>query len=119
MGSSPSRPRVAAGPLELLFSRLLNVRLQARLADGDVISALPAQPGPRGLGRPPVVIAGGGWEALRALGGARVDITMVAPELKFLNRSMSVDEPFKPAIGGRLGSGSCEGGGEGQPRAFR
>jgi hypothetical protein len=52
-----------------------------------------------------VLIAGGGVAgleallALRALAGDRVDITVVAPELKFFNRSMSVDEPFKPKRG--------------------
>lgn len=51
--------------------------------------------------RPHVLIAGGGVAgletllALRALAGDRVDITIVAPELKFVNRAMSVDEPFK------------------------
>jgi len=34
--------------------------------------------------------------ALRALAGDRVDMTVVAPELKFINWSMSVDQPFKP-----------------------
>ena len=53
--------------------------------------------------RPPrVLIAGGGVAgletllALRALAGDRVDITIVAPELRFINRSMAVDQPFKP-----------------------
>jgi sulfide:quinone oxidoreductase len=52
--------------------------------------------------RPCVLIAGGGVAgletllALRALAGDRVDITIVAPELKFVNRSMAVDQPFKP-----------------------
>jgi sulfide:quinone oxidoreductase len=56
-------------------------------------------------GRPHVVIAGAGVAgletllALRALVGDRVDITVVAPELKFVNRSMSVDEPFRPKRG--------------------
>jgi sulfide:quinone oxidoreductase len=49
-----------------------------------------------------VLIAGGGVAgletllALRALAGDRVDITVLAPELKFVNRSMAVDQPFKP-----------------------
>jgi sulfide:quinone oxidoreductase len=49
-----------------------------------------------------VVIAGGGVAgletllALRALAADRVDITLLAPELKFVNRSMAVDQPFKP-----------------------
>ncbi len=52
-------------------------------------------------GRPRVLIAGGGVAgletllALRALAGDRVDVTIVAPELRFINRSMAVDQPFK------------------------
>jgi sulfide:quinone oxidoreductase len=48
-----------------------------------------------------VLIAGGGVAgleallALRSLAGDRVDITIVAPELKFVNRSMAVEQPFK------------------------
>jgi sulfide:quinone oxidoreductase len=47
-----------------------------------------------------VVIAGAGVAgleallALRALAGDRVDITLVAPERQFVNRSMSVSQPF-------------------------
>jgi sulfide:quinone oxidoreductase len=53
-------------------------------------------------GRPRVLIAGAGVAgletllALRALAGDRVDITVLAPELRFLNRSMSVGQPFSP-----------------------
>jgi sulfide:quinone oxidoreductase len=53
------------------------------------------------VSRPSVLIAGGGVAgletllALRALAADRVDITLVAPELKFVNRSMAVDQPFK------------------------
>ena len=53
-------------------------------------------------GRPRVLIAGAGVAgletllALRALAGDRVEVTIVAPELKFLNPSMSVDRPFTP-----------------------
>ena len=49
-----------------------------------------------------VVIAGGGVAgletllALRALAADRVDVTLLAQELKFVNRSMAVDQPFKP-----------------------
>jgi sulfide:quinone oxidoreductase len=52
--------------------------------------------------RPHVLIAGGGVAgletllALRALAGERVDITLVAPELRFINRSMAVVQPFRP-----------------------
>jgi sulfide:quinone oxidoreductase len=48
-----------------------------------------------------VLIAGGGVAgletllALRALAGDRVDITILAPELKFVNRSMSAQQPFE------------------------
>jgi sulfide:quinone oxidoreductase len=51
--------------------------------------------------RPRVLIAGGGVAgletllALRALAADRVDITILAPDLKFVNRSMAVDQPFK------------------------
>ena len=34
--------------------------------------------------------------ALRALAGDRVDITLLSPERRFVNRSMAVDQPFKP-----------------------
>jgi sulfide:quinone oxidoreductase len=50
---------------------------------------------------PHVLIAGGGVAgletllALRALAGDRLDITIVAPELKFVNRSMSARQPFE------------------------
>ena len=49
-----------------------------------------------------VLIAGGGVAgletllALRALAGDRVDITLLAPELKFVNQSACVEQPFKP-----------------------
>ena len=52
--------------------------------------------------RPRVLVAGGGVAgletllALRTLAPDRLDITLVAPKLKFLNKSMSVDGPFKP-----------------------
>jgi sulfide:quinone oxidoreductase len=54
---------------------------------------------------PRVVIVGAGVAGLetllglRALAGRRLDITVVAPELKFLNESMSVEKPFKPQRG--------------------
>ena len=75
---------------------------------GDAIEAVPwrrtARP-PPGLDPVPVracVIAGGGVAgletllALRALAADRVDVTLLAPELKFVNRSMAVEQPFKP-----------------------
>jgi sulfide:quinone oxidoreductase len=52
--------------------------------------------------KPRVLIAGAGVAgletllALHALAGDRVQVTLLAPELKFTNRPMSVDEPFKP-----------------------
>jgi sulfide:quinone oxidoreductase len=51
--------------------------------------------------RPRVLIAGGGVAgletllALRALAGDRVDITLVTPDLRFVNRSIAVDQPFR------------------------
>jgi sulfide:quinone oxidoreductase len=56
----------------------------------------------RGTARQRVLIAGAGVAgletllALHALASDRVDITIVAPELRFINRSMAVDQPFKP-----------------------
>src|SRR5215210_5854321 len=50
--------------------------------------------------RPHVLIAGGGVAgletllALRALAPDRLDITILAPDLKFVNRSMSAQQPF-------------------------
>jgi sulfide:quinone oxidoreductase len=50
---------------------------------------------------PHVLIAGGGVAgletllALRALAADRIDITILAPELKFVNRSMSAQQPFE------------------------
>ena len=55
----------------------------------------------RSPARPRVLIAGGGVAgletllALHALAGDRVDITLVTPDLRFVNRSMAVDQPFK------------------------
>lgn len=49
-----------------------------------------------------VLIAGGGVAgleallALRTLAGDRVDITILTPELRFINRSMAVGESFNP-----------------------
>jgi sulfide:quinone oxidoreductase len=55
----------------------------------------------RSARRTSVLIAGGGVAgletllALRALAGDRLDITILAPERSFLNRSMSVAQPFE------------------------
>ncbi len=52
-----------------------------------------------------VLIVGGGVAgletllALHALAGDRVQVTVVAPELKFINRSMAVAQPFHPKRG--------------------
>jgi sulfide:quinone oxidoreductase len=49
-----------------------------------------------------VLIAGGGVAgletllALHALAADLLDVTILAPELRFINLSMSVDQPFKP-----------------------
>ncbi|MGI8904385.1 MAG: NAD(P)/FAD-dependent oxidoreductase [Solirubrobacteraceae bacterium] len=53
-------------------------------------------------GKKRVLIAGGGVAgletllALRALAEDRVEVTVLAPELRFVNRSMSVSQPFNP-----------------------
>ena len=52
--------------------------------------------------RPRVLVAGAGVAgletllALRALAGDRIDVTLLAPELKFVNSSMSTAQPFAP-----------------------
>lgn len=58
--------------------------------------------------RPHVLIAGGGVAgletllALRAAAGERVDISLIAPETKFFNRSMAVDQPSRIRSGNGL-----------------
>jgi sulfide:quinone oxidoreductase len=65
-------------------------------------AAVPIARSPEDPARSRVLIAGGGVAgletllALRALAPDRVDITILAPELRFVNRSMAVDQPFKP-----------------------
>jgi sulfide:quinone oxidoreductase len=60
-----------------------------------------AQPA-HGRARPRVLVAGAGVAGLetllglRALAGDRIEITLVTPELKFVNRSMSTTQPFNP-----------------------
>ena len=55
----------------------------------------------RSPARARVLIAGGGVAgletllALHALAGDHVDITLVTPDLRFVNRSMAVDQPFR------------------------
>ena len=63
---------------------------------------MPIAPPSHDPARSRVLIAGGGVAgletllALRALASDLLDITILAPELKFINLSMSVDQPFKP-----------------------
>ena len=58
----------------------------------------PSHGGPR----PRVLVAGAGVAgletllALRALAGDRIHVTLLAPELKFVNSSLSVAQPFTP-----------------------
>lgn len=65
---------------------------------GPIIERRPARAAQTALR---VLIVGGGVAgleallALRALGGDRLAITLVAPELKFVDRSMAADQPFK------------------------
>ena len=78
--------------------RATKTRDETRTAKAQRVSQSP--PHSRST-RPRVVIAGGGVAgletllALHALAGDRVDITLVEPELKFVNRSMAVMQPFK------------------------
>ena len=66
--------------------------------------------------RPHVLIAGGGVAgletllALRALAAEHVDVSILAPELKFVNRAMSTQQPFRPqrARGLRLDDTAAE-----------
>ena len=66
---------------------------------GDAASSMPRSAQNPVL--PRVLIAGGGVAgletllALRALAADRLDVTILAPELKFVNRSMSVEQPFQ------------------------
>jgi hypothetical protein len=62
-----------------------------------------------------VIIAGGGAAgletllALRAVAGDRVDIAIVAPGVKFFNRSMDVDQPASiRGVRGPSGSGTSQ-----------
>jgi sulfide:quinone oxidoreductase len=67
-----------------------------------LVTSMPDPPTSHNPARPQALIVGGGVAgletmlALRALAGDRVDITILAPELKFVNLSMAVDQPFKP-----------------------
>jgi hypothetical protein len=64
-------------------------------------STVTRPPSSRKVERPRVLIAGGGVAgletllALRSLAADRVEITILAPELKFVNLSMSVEQPFQ------------------------
>ena len=75
-------------------------RAQARSGPGGSGNARRTMTGSQAM--PRVLIAGAGVAgletllALRALAGDRVDVTILSPELKFTNRSMAVDQPFKP-----------------------
>jgi sulfide:quinone oxidoreductase len=74
---------------------------QAEVSSSTVASGSIA-PSPQSRARSRVLIAGGGVAgletllALRALAADRLEITILAPELKFVNYSMAVDQPFKP-----------------------
>ncbi len=63
----------------------------------------------RRSGCPRVLIVGGGAAgletllALRALAADRVDVTLLAPELKFVNRALAAGQPFEPRAFGVSG----------------
>jgi sulfide:quinone oxidoreductase len=97
---APSKAHERRGEREAADRRRRGRTARARggpAAENSATSA-PSRP----ASRPRVVIAGGGVAgletllALRALAADRVDVTLVAPELRFVNRSMAVDQPFKP-----------------------
>ena len=75
---------------------------EAEASSSTTPAAVPIARSPDDPARSRVLIAGGGVAgletllALRALAPDRVDITILAPELRFVNRSMAVDQPFKP-----------------------
>jgi sulfide:quinone oxidoreductase len=87
----------------IAYGRWCHATYRARLAQArhDLLEGVGRQVGGT-MKCPRVLIAGGGVAgletllALRALAGDRADITILAPELKFVNRSMAVDQPFKP-----------------------
>jgi sulfide:quinone oxidoreductase len=66
------------------------------------VTAVSIRPSPHDRARARVLIAGGGVAglemllALHALAADLLDITILAPELKFINLAMSVEQPFKP-----------------------
>ncbi len=63
---------------------------------------MPVPPSPPNRARPRALIAGGGVAgletllALHSLAADLLEITVLAPELKFVNLSMSAEQPFKP-----------------------
>ena len=99
-GRAPSKAHERRGEREAADRRPRGRPARARGGPAPQYSATSAPSRP--ASRPRVVIAGGGVAgletllALRALAADRVDVTLLAPELKFVNRSMAVDQPFKP-----------------------
>jgi sulfide:quinone oxidoreductase len=72
----------------------------ARAGNSTADAAMSPSPAGQEPAHPRVLIAGGGVAgletllALRALAQDRLDVTILAPELKFINRSMAVEQPF-------------------------
>jgi sulfide:quinone oxidoreductase len=75
---------------------------QAEVSSSTAVASGSIAPSPQSPARSRVLIAGGGVAgletllALRALAADRLEITILAPELKFVNYSMAVDQPFRP-----------------------
>lgn len=71
------------------------------VAPGRAARRASVPPAVRRATRPRVLIVGGGVAgletllALRALAADRVDVTLLAPELKFVNRSLAAGRPFE------------------------
>jgi sulfide:quinone oxidoreductase len=98
-------------PAAVLENEMAAEDARRAMTTPDDRTAAPHEPRAPGAGRkspprsrssrPRIVIAGGGVAgletllALHALTGDRLDITLIEPERKFLNRSMAVLQPFK------------------------
>ncbi|HUY58908.1 MAG TPA: hypothetical protein VMV16_04300, partial [Solirubrobacteraceae bacterium] len=97
MAAEDDRPGAAAGQHSRAAQSAEVRSSAAAAAAAELTSSSPQHPA-----RARVLIAGGGVAgletllALRALAADRLEITIVAPELKFVNVAMSVDQPFRP-----------------------
>lgn len=101
LGCRLSRRRQMSSPIAPIGKRRIHRCISESPGSRQRIPSRRTQP-PQGGTRPRVLVAGAGVAgletllALRALAGDCVEITLVAPELKFVNHSMSVAQPFNP-----------------------